>query len=206
MMKSFAPLFALLLAGTMPVLASAQRASINPPNQFHFQPIGPSAALARRVPGMQTHGLGRLPSRDPKVAASQPQATPAFARSARPRTANPPTGKIGFLSAPEIPAGGEVINSALAADFNGDGKLDLITIVSNYNASTYLYTYSFSVVLSNGDGTFQPPILTNVPLNDQCATFVVGDLNSDGKPDLLMIHCSVASWPVGTFDVLLGNG
>jgi hypothetical protein len=212
MMKSFAPLLALLLAGTMPGPASAQRASVDPQNQFHFQPVGPSAALAHRVPGMQAHGLGRLQSRDPKVAASPAKAAPASTRSPRPHTANPPTGKIGFLSAPEIPAGGHVASGALAADFNGDGKLDLITTVVNYdssNFSAYIYTSSFSVVLGNGDGTFQAPILTNVPLNDPCPEFVVGDLNGDGKPDLLVTHpnCGTnGNFPVGTFDVLLGKG
>ncbi len=41
------------------------------------------------------------------------------------------------------------------ADFNGDGKPDLVV------ASTSLNT--FSVLLGNGDGTFQAPINTAIP-------------------------------------------
>jgi hypothetical protein len=64
----------------------------------------------------------------------------------------------------------------VTADFNGDGKPDLAV------ASTTLNT--FSVLLGNGDGTFQAPIDTAI--SRPFASLTVGDLNGDGKPDLMV--------------------
>src|SRR5205823_975286 len=47
-------------------------------------------------------------------------------------------------------AAGDHPQAVVTADFNGDGKLDLA--VANYYGSTV------SVLLSNGDGTFQPAL------------------------------------------------
>jgi hypothetical protein len=62
-----------------------------------------------------------------------------------------------------------------AADFNGDGKLDLV--VSNVMAGT------FTIALGNGDGTFQTP----TSYTPQCSypdAIAVADFNGDGKPDI----------------------
>src|SRR6266516_6434682 len=79
----------------------------------------------------------------------------------------------------------------VTADFNGDGKLDLA--VSNYGGN------SLSVLLGNGDGTFQAPQTTPVGTNP--ALVAVGDFNGDGKPDL-----AISSVGDNTVSVLLGNG
>src|SRR6266516_3725403 len=79
----------------------------------------------------------------------------------------------------------------VTADFNGDGKLDLA--VSNYGDN------SFSVLLGNGDGTFQPP--RTLPIGTHPALVAVGDFNGDGKPDL-----AISSVGDNTVSVLLGNG
>src|SRR6266568_3265685 len=76
-------------------------------------------------------------------------------------------------------------------DFNGDGKLDLaVTDYSNNNVS---------VLLGNGDGTFQAP--RTFPVGNGPAGVAVADLNGDGKPDLV-----VANFDDNTLSVLLGNG
>jgi hypothetical protein len=90
-----------------------------------------------------------------------------------------------------VASGGGFPWYVVAADFNGDGRLDLA--VSNYQDN------SLSVLLGNGDGTFQAPQTTPVGTNP--AKVAVGDFNGDGKPDL-----AVSSVANGTVSVLLGKG
>jgi hypothetical protein len=82
-------------------------------------------------------------------------------------------------------------------DFNGDGKLDIVT--ANY--------YDVSVLLGNGDGTFQPARnFDNVP-GEYPASVAVGDFNGDGKLDLGVGSSDGASYGGNGFaNVLLGNG
>src|SRR5260370_20006342 len=57
-----------------------------------------------------------------------------------------------------------------------------------------------SILLGNGDGTFQPHV--DYPVGIGPYSVAVGDLNGDGKLDLV-----VANYPsVFTVSVLLGNG
>jgi len=61
------------------------------------------------------------------------------------------------------------------ADFNGDGKLDLVT-------SNKENTGNISVFLGDGNGNFNPPINITAGRGDH--TVVTGDFNGDGKLDL----------------------
>jgi len=79
----------------------------------------------------------------------------------------------------------------LMSDFNGDGKLDFA--FCNYS--------QIGVMLGNGDGTFQKPILAPAGVF-QTFTFAAGDFNSDGKTDLLISQGGVNP----TVAFLLGNG
>jgi hypothetical protein len=60
------------------------------------------------------------------------------------------------------------------ADFNRHGNLDLAVVNQRSN--------TVSILLGNGDGTFQPPRTIRVG-NDPVA-ITVGDFNRDGNPDL----------------------
>jgi len=80
--------------------------------------------------------------------------------------------------------------SVTVADFNGDGNADLAT--ANQNGSV-------SVLLGNGDGTFQTA--ANYPAGTTAWAIASGDLNGDGIPDLV-----TANYGGANVSVLLGNG
>lgn len=79
----------------------------------------------------------------------------------------------------------------VAADFNGDGFLDLATTNNSDN--------TVSVLLGNGDGTFQSPQTYATGRNPN--SIVAWDFNDDGNLDL-----AVTNGGDGTITILLGNG
>ncbi len=104
----------------------------------------------------------------------------------------------GTLQAPvNSPAGTGPITLA-AGDFNGDGKLDLVV----YNLAQGTVTTTFlSVLLGNGDGSFQSPVTYTSGMS--ISSVGVGDFNGDGKLDIVLTNESAAS-PALYF--LAGNG
>ena len=80
---------------------------------------------------------------------------------------------------------------AAIADFNLDGKPDLAVAETGSN--------TVSVLLGNGDGTFQG--LADYASDSQPQAPIVGDFNHDGKLDM-----AVPSYALNTVSVFLGNG
>jgi hypothetical protein len=131
----------------------------------------------------------------------QPRVKGAIPNTAHANTqsSNAPT-TLGFVSATQIPAGGAIFDRGYMGDFNGDGKRDVLSVIEQYQPAEDPYVFFISAVLGNGNGTFQAPVLTPVNSTDP---LLIGDLNGDGKDDLIQIHPENSP---STFDVWLSNG
>src|SRR5262249_20931100 len=79
--------------------------------------------------------------------------------------------------------------AVVTADFNNDGKPDIVTISNN----------TIVLFLGNGDGTFTAAPRVSLASAASTPSLVVGDFNGDGNLDLAAAS-SAGVW------ILLGNG
>ena len=97
----------------------------------------------------------------------------------------------GTFQPPKSFAVGTAVFAMIAGDFNGDGKIDLITGQTE--------SKDLSVLLGNGDGTFQKAV--SYPAGGAVGGIVAADFNGDGKLDL-----AVSNQSPGSLSILLGHG
>ncbi len=90
------------------------------------------------------------------------------------------------------------IASIVPADVNGDGSVDLVALVDDPIAG-------FEVFLGRSDGSFDPPIFTDLT-GDQPSSLVVADLDGDGHPDLLIDLGEDFQAGTAEFGAFLGRG
>lgn len=100
-------------------------------------------------------------------------------------------GAGGFGAGTNFPTGGTGSGFVTAADFNEDGKLDLV--IGNNSSN------NVSVLLGNGTGGFAAA--STFPVGSGPGTVVVADFNLDGHADL-----AVTNNGSRTVSILLGNG
>jgi hypothetical protein len=105
------------------------------------------------------------------------------------------TGMLGGFGTSHFMPTGPISEGVAVADFNGDGIPDLV--VTNFLA--FANGSTVSVLLGNGDGTFQPAVNYQVAGNPFAV--VVGDFTGDGNVDI-----ATASSGTNTVSVLLGAG
>ena len=96
----------------------------------------------------------------------------------------------GTFQGPRALATGNQPNGITAADFNGDGSLDLAT--ANQDGTV-------SILLGNGNGSFQPH--RDIPVGGVLQAITAADLRGNRRTDLV-----VTDWADDVVDVLLGNG
>jgi uncharacterized protein (TIGR03437 family) len=86
-----------------------------------------------------------------------------------------------------------ILTNPLAADFNADGKLDLVGSCTRVGL--------LCVLLGNGDGTFGAAITTPDPGSLSGSIETTGDFNGDGKLDLIAANAVFAGNGNGTFQL-----
>ena len=109
-----------------------------------------------------------------------------------------------FQASPIICNGGLQPKSLVAVDANGDGKPDL---VAAGGAADYYASGAIAVVLNRGDGTFADQ--STFPVAQYSHSAVVGDINGDGKPDIVTtasVSNGSGQAAGGALSTLLGNG
>ena len=94
--------------------------------------------------------------------------------------------------------------AVVTADLNGDGNLDLVVV----GTDSVTGDWNYSVLLGNGDGTFQPPFFypQSVQTNALSYSVVVGDFNNDRKLDIATTLSANGALSNQSLALLLGNG
>src|SRR5258708_2967543 len=147
------------------------------------RPVYPVKKAATRSRPSGASNLGRIAR--PQTSHLQANGSKSFLQAAAPNLFLPPA-----LSS----ADGYYPNSLVVADFNGDGKPDIV--VANENSS-------LTILLALGYGTFQPKDRYDVAAGYLPRAVASADLNGDGKLDLVVTLNSIYGDAVA---VLLGNG
>jgi hypothetical protein len=100
----------------------------------------------------------------------------------------PGYGNFGFGNPTTVlPGMRSVWDGTMFADFNGDGKPDLV-FATYAQAQTYMPNFGMIVLPNRGDGTFGPGSSELMPLGLTGQNLVpfVADFNGDGAPDVLL--------------------
>jgi hypothetical protein len=87
------------------------------------------------------------------------------------------------------PTGEKYVSALAVADVNGDGKPDVVVSDCASGQYTCGTNASVSVLLGNGNGTFQPALTYSSGGVDSIG-IALADVNGDGRPDILVANCA----------------
>jgi len=98
-----------------------------------------------------------------------------------------------FLAAVPFASGGYGAAAVAVADVNGDGMLDVVVANCSGSSSDCTGTAgNVGVLLGNGGGSFQTAVTYTSGSNFPFAV-AVGDVNGDGRPDIVAANCSTVN-------------
>ncbi len=111
-------------------------------------------------------------------------------------------GSVGSITASSLEhpvkfAAGSNARKIRTADIDGDGKLDIVVLTAD-GATNAMYVYRNTTTGS----TISFAAAIDLPMNNGAVDVSLGDLNADGKPDMLVLNSVVAG---ASFDVLQNN-
>jgi hypothetical protein len=135
--------------------------------------------------------------------AAQAQQMHPSAFTATSNAAAPTSLGFTFLSPKTYDSGGQLAWKVVVADVNGDGKPDVLVL--NDNGESGSGDGSVGVLLGNGNGSFRKIVIYDSG-GVYATGIAVGDLNGDGKLDLVVANQVCPSTRVNCLGVLLGNG
>ena len=100
-------------------------------------------------------------------------------------------------------SGGSLGWTAAVADLRGNGKADILVV--NYSGVNGEGDGSVGVLLGNGNGTFQPAVVYDSGGGGP-TSIAIGNLNGDGKRDVVVANQGCPTLNALCVGVLLGNG
>ncbi len=115
-------------------------------------------------------------------------------------------GNGGFQSAVSYAASAWSVDAVAIGDVNGDGIPDLVMVgeCQHMGRRGCTGTGTVSVMLGNGDGTFQKPIAYSSGGYEGWA-IAIADVNGDGRPDIIVTNASGSEFTDGSVAVLLNE-
>ena len=106
-----------------------------------------------------------------------------------------------FQAATTYNSGAFLAVSLAVADFNGDGQLDVAVAHLSGADKPCRISPALGVLVGNGDGTLQPAVM----YGGRQTSVVVGDVNDDHRPDLV-VSSPASNLANSGVEMLLGNG